>query len=466
MLWLSLYFPRLPLEVFPQGGAAPEPLAIADGRLVLSCNREAKGLGIGPGMAVSAAAALAPQLRVRKRDEAAEAAVLARLAGWAGQFTPTVSLVPPHGLLLEVGGCLNLFGGLEKLAGQVREGVAEMGYQAFLAVAPTPLGAWLLARAGLEERIVDREELVNRLPSLPVALLGLPPAAGEALNGIGAVSLGDCLRLPRVGLNRRFGTDLLDRLDRALGRVPDPRPPFVPPACFEARVELPAEVWDVEALLFAIRRLLLELEGFLIGRGGGVQRLTLNLAHRKQPATAVVLGLATPGRDARHWLALLRERLGRLALPAAVEAVGLAAEDVQSLGSRNLPLFRDGSQEAEERAALVERLQARLGADAVRGLCAVAEHRPELAWRYGEPGEKGAFPRVGPRPLWLLPEPRPVEPGGLALQAGPERIESGWWDGRDVARDYFVAEDGQGVRLWVFRERGGVGRWFVHGLFA
>jgi protein ImuB len=465
MLWLSLYFPRLPLEVFPQGGVAPEPLAIADGRLVLSCNREAEGLGIRAGLGVSAAAALAPQLQVRKRDEAAEAAALARLAAWAGQFTPTVSLVPPHGLLLEVGGCIKLFGGLEKLVGQVQEGVAGLGYQAFLAVAPTPLGAWLLASAGLEERIVCKEALANRLMSLPITLLDLPSAAVEALNGIGAISLGDCLQLPRAGLNRRFGMELLDRLDRALGRMPDPRPDFVPPARFEAKVELPAEVWDVEALLFATRRLLLELEGFLIGRGGGVQRLTLNLIHRKEPVTAVVLGLAAPGRDARHWLALLRERLGRLALPAAVEAVGISAEEVQPLGSRNLSLFNDDSQEAEGRAVLVERLQARLGVEAVRGLCAVAEHRPELAWRHGEPGEKGAIPHFGPRPLWLLSEPRPVEPEGFTLQAGPERIESGWWDGRDVARDYFVAEDSQGARLWVFRERGG-GGWFVHGIFA
>ncbi|MDD5329715.1 MAG: DNA polymerase Y family protein [Sulfuricella sp.] len=465
MLWLSLYFPHLPLEIFPQG-AVLEPLAVADGRLVLNCNREAEAAGVRPGMAVSAAAALAPQLRFRRRDEAAEAAALSRLAAWAGQYTPAVSLVAPHGLLLEVGGCLRLFGGLEALAGRVREDVAGLGYRAFLAVAPTPLGAWLLAHAGLEERIGAMDGLARRLQDLPLALLGLPPATVEALHGIGAVSLGDCLRLPRAGLNRRFGPALLDRLDRALGRRPDPRVPFVPPASFEARLELPAEVWETEALLFATRRLLLELEGYLIGRGGGVQRLSLTLIHHKRPATAVMLGLAAPGRDARHWLALLRERLGQLALPAAVEAVALAADDIRPLGGRNFSLFQDAQQESEERAALVERLQARLGAAAVRGLCAVDEHRPELAWRHGEPGEKAPVPVCGQRPLWLLGAPEPLgAPEGLVLRAGPERIESGWWDGRDMARDYFVAEDSHGARLWVFRELRGERRWFLHGYF-
>ncbi len=466
MLWLGLYFPLLPLEIFPQGGS-PEPLAVAEGRLVLGCNREADAAGVRPGMSISAASALVPQLRVRRRDEAVEAAALSRLGAWAGQFTPVVSLVAPHGLLLEVGGCLRLFGGLEKLAGRVRDGVAGLGYRGFLAAAPTPLGAWLLAHAGLEERIGEMEQLAQRLKPLPLALLGLEPAAVAALHGIGAVSLGDCLNLPRAGLNRRFGPALLDRLDRALGHSPDLRPPFVPPASFEARLELPAEVWETEALLFATRRLLLELEGYLIGRGGGVQRLNLTLLHRKQPATAVALGLAAPGRDARHWLALLRERLGQLALPAAVEAVALAADDIRPLDGRNFSLFPDAAQESEERAALVERLQARLGAAAVRGLCAVAEHRPELAWRYAEPGEKAPAPVSGPRPLWLLDAPEPMGAlDGFVLRAGPERIESGWWDGRDAARDYFVAEDSQGARLWIFRELRGERKWFLHGLFA
>jgi protein ImuB len=78
-----------------------------------------------------------------------------------------------------------------------------------------------------------------------------------------------------------------------------------------------------------------------------------------------------------------------------------------------------------------------------------------------------------PRPAWLLAEPAPLA-DALArepwiLRDGPERIESGWWDGTDVRRDYYVAESPRGELCWIYRDhRYGVddGEWFLHGLFA
>ena len=77
-----------------------------------------------------------------------------------------------------------------------------------------------------------------------------------------------------------------------------------------------------------------------------------------------------------------------------------------------------------------------------------------------------------PRPVWLLDTPLPLpEPdmqrqqSGLILEEGPERIESGWWDGNGVARDYYVAHRLRGVKLWVFQERQSK-RWYLHGMFA
>ena len=144
---------------------------------------------------------------------------------------------------------------------------------------------------------------------------------------------------------------------------------------------------------------------------------------------------------------------------------------------------------------LIERLRARLGAEAVYGICLVPEHRPERAWCVAEPSAPAAKrnrgrskPGSGPgwpseRPLWLLAEPQPLggdeQPsfeGVLELEQGPERIESGWWDGRDVQRDYYIARNPAGVRLWVFRDRdrasgakgdsSSVRRWFLHGVFG
>jgi protein ImuB len=78
------------------------------------------------------------------------------------------------------------------------------------------------------------------------------------------------------------------------------------------------------------------------------------------------------------------------------------------------------------------------------------------------------------RPLWLLHAPqeldsqrgRPRRGGALELLGGPERIESGWWDGADARRDYYVAGDTRGARLWIYRECVGARRWFLHGIFG
>ena len=109
------------------------------------------------------------------------------------------------------------------------------------------------------------------------------------------------------------------------------------------------------------------------------------------------------------------------------------------------------------------------------GLTRHADHRPERAWRYAEPGSRdAALDDIRSRPLWLLAQPRPLSEiddapcyeGRLALVAGPERIESGWWDGHDVMRDYFVAANPAEAMLWIYRERKSRGRWFLHGFFA
>ena len=73
------------------------------------------------------------------------------------------------------------------------------------------------------------------------------------------------------------------------------------------------------------------------------------------------------------------------------------------------------------------------------------------------------------RPVWLLDQPEPCAVDRLVLEEGPECIESGWWDGHDVARDYYIARNAQGARLWVFRQRretAAGARWFLHGWFA
>ena len=185
---------------------------------------------------------------------------------------------------------------------------------------------------------------------------------------------------------------------------------------------------------------------------------------------------------------MLRERLARVALPAPVETIELATEETAPLAGRNLGLL-PGDEARDVAVPLLERLRARLGDDAVAVLAPRPEHRPELAQQ-----ENAVAPRsrpaaaqddlsasaaaradepLPPRPLWLLDAAEPIGPAlerkPWILRDGPERIESGWWDGRDLRRDYFVAETPDGALMWIYRDhRHGVddGEWFLHGLYA
>ena len=477
--WIALYLPNLPLEALTRALATPEPQGVAEHHRIVACDGKAQARGVRPGLSTAAASALARELVIHPRNPAEETECLLGLAGWAAQYTPSVALeLPPMenaALALEVSGSLKLFRGLERIAGSLRAGCARMGFTARIAAAPTARGAGWLAHTGSERLVADPAALESALAGLPVRVMTGDAATLEALAAIGATRVGDVAALPRAGLARRFGRQLLDDLDRALGRAPDPRTFFTPPAEFRARLELPAEVTQAEALLFAARRLFVQLEGFLAARAGGVQRLALRLVHREARFTEVPIGLVAPARDAAHFTLLARERLEGLALPAAVRAIALTAGDVVPLAGEALALFDDGAAAPGDWRKLVERLRARLGGAAVHSLAVAAEHRPERASRdsAADAGAAVADP-PGLRPFWLLPAPQPLEEidaaphrgGPLRLLAGPERIESGWWDGGDVARDYFVAETADRALVWVYRERRAPGGWFLHGLFA
>jgi len=480
MLWLALRFPLLPLEVYARAQRTLDPLAVTtttgSRSEVIACNEAASKCGVRPGMPVAAASALASDLDVVPRDPMAERAALERIAGWAHQFTPVVAIAEPAELLLEIEGSLAFYGGLTRLWNAIVEGMSTLGYAASIACAPTPLAAQWFARAGLAVRLRHADALRASLPDLPVAVMDVDPEAQMLLHNVGATTIADCLKLPRDGLARRLGPDFLDDLDRALGRVPDPRRLFTPPVVFEATQPLPAPAREAEMLLFCARRMLVELCGYLAATERGVQRLAFRFAHDRREPTRITLALVQATRDPDHLTNVLRERLDRTALPCAATEISLESELMLPLARESQSFLPDAGRHAEAAAQLIERLRARLGEKAVTGLTRCSDHRPERAWRVCEPGsgDAGSVSALGRRPLWLLAHPRPLPETGevpycdgkLDLLVGPERIETGWWDGNDVMRDYFVAANAEDALLWIYRERASGGRWFLHGFFA
>ena len=372
----------------------------------------------------------------------------------------------------------------------------HLGYTARLGLAPTPGAALLLARAGRTQPVTSVAQLPGLLAPLPLTLVDLDDALRTTLENAGVTTFGQAAALPRDGLARRGGDELVRIIDRVLGRVADPRAPFVPPPRFEAKLDLPAPVHDAEALGFGVHRLVQELATWLTARGLGVTRLQLTLAHERYlrqrglPATVVSFALGAPARTPAHLTGVLRERLARVALPAPVESIVLTSEETAPLAGRNLGLLPEDEAAAVE-VPLVDRLRARLGEDAVvprraarRASAGAGDERCRgIGGRRREARRKapaGKDCRTRCRPPAGRAAPAMAARGAAAARApvrdqtvdlrdGPERIESGWWDGEDVRRDYFVAESPQGEIMWIYRDhRYGIddGEWFLHGVFA
>jgi len=277
----------------------------------------------------------------------------------------------------------------------------------------------------------------------------------------------DVLRLPRKALTRRFGPAVTNYIDRLLGTCPDPRLIYQPPQTFSTRLELPAEIHTSQALLFPFRRLLEELCGVLRGSDKAVQSLYIVLRHEDHADSQLELGMQSPTQDPARLLGLLRERLERLRLPQAVREIRMEAPRLLQLAASQHSLFRDSPAEQQQGIEqLAERLQARLGRDAVGGLTGVEDHRPEYSWRPRALDETAHCTALAHRPSWLLPKPKRCDIGQYEILAGPERIESGWWDGRDCRRDYFIVRNTCGSTLWAFHEYKPRRGWYLHGIFA
>lgn len=428
------------------------------------------------------------------------------LKGWlkrAQAFTPRVAMESSDALLLELAGSVRLFGGLPGLLRALREAFPR---PLRLALAPTPLAAALLARAGCNCCILDMARLKGRLAPLPLRHLRWSEDELRRLESMGVRTLAELLRLPRAGLARRLGPARLWQLDRLTGARPDPRAALPMEQSFREPIDCDHETLDRERLLAALRPVLERLEVFLRERQRGVMALRLTLQHRRAAPVHCVLRCVVPEYRAARFEALLAARLEMLVLAEPVRGMHLAAGRPRRFAAASAPLWaageHGGAAAPGQAPELLQTLLARLGEQAVYGLVPVDEHRPERQQRRSDPAlpaasaaariraaatpasagaEVPVAPAEAPRPLGLFDAPRPLESlrdahgsvrtlrhegRELALVSGPERIESGWWDGGAVARDYYVARSSDGARWWIFRECEPPRRWFLHGCFA
>ncbi len=518
--------PELPTERARRAAAgaaeAGGPLVLAraagGARVVERVCPRARALGLRPGLSLAQARALVPGLTVASYEPHRDRVVLVHLARWAYRFSPAVEPVEPGTLLLDITGCQRLFGGEEAIARQAVTGLARRGFQARGAVADTVGAAYALAVAGPAPLgVVPPGQASAWLAPLSPAALRIAPTVVEKLDAVGIRSIGDLLMLPRSTLPARFGTELVLRLQQALGEVWEgvtPQPPAEPP---HARRSFESPLTDYGSIVAVVERLLAEVLSPLRARALAARRVECVLYYERAAPRLLAVGLSRATHDHRHVAELLRQRLeqvdlnrysgswganreggppgeprlGRsLALPcrttvnthlaAGVVGVALIARQVSRCPGQQGGLFeppRTGAGEAL--GNLIDRLAARLGHETLVRPRLLDDHQPERAFRYAsvadagcEPESNGDVPSARPlarRPVRLLPRPvltRAVaeRPGGppmlfvyrgreyrVVWAEGPERLETGWWRGPDIRRDYYRVVTDTGEQFWLFR---------------
>lgn len=471
MLWACILLPQLALDSVLRGrDDADQPLALLSGpgnrRVLQAVNPAARALGLRAGQTLTAAQALAQGFNTAEFDPVATERQQQLLAAWAYRFSSQVSLHYPRALLLEVQSSLGLFGPWPHFEARLRAELNALGFGHRIVLASNPVAARMLANAHDGLAATDSDATRAALSAMPIDRLGLPPEAATAFNRMGLRQLHQVLALPRDTLARRFAAPVQLHLDRLLGLRAMALDCYLPPDRFETRLELNFDVESSQALLFPLRRMIDDLAAFLAGRDAGVQRFNLALEHAEGVDTLMPVGLLAAERDAGRLLELARGRLEQLTLRAPVRTLRLTAEELPTFVPLAGELFTARPQQQQSWEQLRERLRARLGDEAVRGVGLVADHRPECAWGSESVLAPGAILNPVPRPGWLLAEPRAVAPDSVRLLAGPERIESGWWDGGDVRRDYYRVETDSGQCGWAYFQGGERDVLWLQGWFA
>ena len=471
MLWACILLPQLALDDVSRRHEDPtQPLVLLSGpaqrRVLQAVNASAKGLGLRAGQLLSTAQALAKGFSCAEHDPARIDHCQQLLAAWGYGFSSQVSLHFPRTLLLEVQSGFNLFGPWSRFEARLRDELQELGFSHRIVLAPNPMAARMLANVYDGLAVTDEAMLHEHIGQMPIDRVGLAPEVSTAFARMGLRSVEQVLALPRDTLARRFARDVLVHLDTLLGRRPMALQCYVPPDRFDTRLELNFDVESHQALLFPLRRLIGDLGAFLAGRDGGVQRFNLHLEHVEQPDTLIPVGLLAAERDPALLFELARGRLEHIQVPCPVRSVRLVAEQLPSFVPTRRELFDERTQQSQPWEQLRERLRARLGDDAVQGLCAQADHRPECAWLLAEQGQGYPQALPTPRPGWLLREPQALSAYAGELLGGPERIETGWWDGADVRRDYYRLQTPEGQCAWVYRPVSEPQQWWLQGWFG
>lgn len=523
MLWLSIYLPSLPLQVFNQNLSNDKPLVVIQEKTVLFCNDAASQQGIEPGLKLNTARGLSDTLFIAERDQDKEQALLQYLAESAYQFSSSVSCYRnqrhENSLLLEIGGSLRLFNGYDQLQKQLeqllkthslsKQNTNTQNFRHQFSIANTPRAAELLARyfyhqGRLQEYPYQHKQADNNLTlqAIPTQLLDIPEKPIQQCLSMGLTKLGDLINLPKPALAKRFNQELIRYLDQLSGRVADPQKTITLPHYFEREQFYIDGLRSHTDLLHPIEKLLKEFCTYLQIRqlkSRGVEWIF----HRFSRKTHLItLSCSEPLSQYEILLDLIKIKLETIPLDSPVETVALRATAFEAATLDEADFFHSAQQTCSAHL-LAEKLTAKLGPQALIKMEIDNHHLPEISNRpyklnhvshtVNNNNIRDKQYKLAPRPTWLLTQPKQLRSidnriyyknNLLTILKGPERIEGNWWH-KASSRDYFIAAQQKSSvsannknsditaknRLiyqafyWIYYDRK-IQRWYLHGLFS
>ncbi|WBU64270.1 Y-family DNA polymerase [Paracoccus aerodenitrificans] len=482
---VSLWFPRLAsdraLRVRPVDGPFALTLKQDNTNRIHCLNAVAERQGLYRGMVFSDARAFCPDLQSKPAQPEVDRRFLGSLRRWAVRYCPWVGIEGEDGLVMDITGSAHLAGGEAAMLCDLRQRLGRIGLTVQIGLGDTRGAAWALAHHG--EGVAPPGEALAALGPLPVAGLRLEPVIAAALQRLGLRTIAHLAKAPRAPLARRFGPELLMRLDQALGTQPEQISPQAEPPHYAVRMSLPEPIGLEADVMAGTERLLIRLCDKLKQQQTGARVLCLTLRRIDSQAQHVELRLARPLRDPARILPLFARGIGEADAGFGIDQLRLEATQVEVLPSEQMGPA--GPDRQDRLADLITRIGARIGLENVQRFLPADSHIPERSViiapaAYSKPEPFPANPR--PRPLIMFPPeaipatgPRPPQHFRwrrmrlTTMRAtGPERIMPEWWldddNWRSGMRDYWRVETTEGRRLWMFYTPQNPG-WFVQGVF-
>ena len=472
----------------------PFVLASPDhGRMVITAaNRLAEKQGIDINMVVADARALIPSLEVLDDQPETSARLLNGLAEWCIRYTPAVAIDPPDGLLLDATGCAHLWGGERSYITAIHKRFKDFGYDISIALADTVGTAWAVARFGSNDSIIESGQQHTALLSLPPACLRMEASATERLEKLGLRQISQLISMPRSALRRRFGTQILQRLDQALGYEEEMIKPVQPIEPYQERLPCLEPIVTATGIEIALQRLLEALCNRLQHEQKGLRTALFKGYYMDGKIEQIEIGTNRPSCNPKHLFKLFEVKIESIEPAPGIEVFTLEALKVEDLPTVQQQLWGNKMDlDNVELSELLDRIAGKIGAYNIHRYMPAHHYWPERSFKEASSLNEAiqtTWKVDRPRPLQLLSRPERIEvtapipdyPPMLfryrdklhkVMKAdGPERIEAEWWLQDGQHRDYYSVEDEDGHRYWLFRsghyDAAKSYQWFIHGFFA